>query len=652
MAKVRSSRSSRKRLPLLRSLFSLLFSLLLGGVLLGAAGLGLYMLYLDGVIRSEFDQKRWALPAKVYARPLELFSGMPLSADAFAQELKLLRYRDANCPLEPAPPPETGKRTIKRKSKRSAPEICAPPPGGGESLFKPGSYARRGEIFEVMTRDFVFWDGAEPARKVRVTFAGNILVDVVSLDEREAPGLLRLDPPEIAGIYPAHYEDRILLNGKDLPPALVDTLLAVEDRSFFEHAGVNPKGIFRALLANLRAGRTVQGGSTLTQQLVKNLFLSNERSIKRKINEILMAILIDARYGKDDILEAYSNAIYLGQDGSRAIHGFGLASQFFFGEPLEDLDLHQLALLVGMIKGPSLYDPRKHPERARERRDLVLDIMAEQNLIGPEDAAVAKEMPLDVTLDVASGITAYPAFLELVQRQLRQYYKPEDLVSEGLRVFTTLDPRLQAIAENTHGQQPAGAGTEPAPGAAAARRGGRDRHPDGRSAGDGGRPRVEDGGFQPGARRQAAGRFADQAGGVSDRAGAAGPLYPDDSDQRQSAGLYLRRQALGSRQLRQALPWPGDPARRVGPLLQHSGGAGGAGRGRHQGGGNAPASGVRPSDQAVSGAVAGGAGRIALRHRPGVRDHRQRRLPHSPARHSRGGRRHGQAATTLRIWMW
>ncbi len=448
MARGRSSRSSTKQLPLLRSLFSLLFSLLLGGVLLAAAGLGLYMLYLDGVIRTEFDQKRWAVPAKVYARPLELFSGMPLSANAFAQELILLGYRDVNCPVESPTQPETSKR-FKRKSKRPAPETCVPPPGEEVAPNKPGSYARKGETFELVTRDFPFWDGAEPARKVRVTFAGNILVDVVGLDGQEAPGLLRLDPPEIAGIYPARYEDRILLNGKELPPALLDTLLAVEDRSFFEHAGINPKGIFRAMVVNLRAGRTVQGGSTLTQQLVKNLFLSNERTVTRKINEILMAILIDARYGKDDILEAYSNAIYLGQDGSRAIHGFGLASQFFFGKALEDLDLHQLALLVGMVKGPSLYDPRKHPDKARERRALVLDVMAEQNLISPEDAAIAKELPLDATPKAASGITAYPAFLELVQRQLRQYYKPEDLVSEGLRVFTTLDPRVQAIAEDT-----------------------------------------------------------------------------------------------------------------------------------------------------------------------------------------------------------
>lgn len=432
----------------LRSLSSLFFSLLLGSLLLGVLGLSLYMLYLDAVIRAEFDQKRWAMPAKVYARPLELFETMSLGADAFAQELKLLNYRDVNCPEVPPSAP-SGKRPLRRKSRPTPPASCVPPPGGGASPDRAGSFARRGETFEVMTREFAFWDGTEPSRQIRVVFAGNILVELASLDGQETPALLRLDPPEIAGIYPTHYEDRILLKGKDLPQALVDTLLAVEDRSFYEHSGINPKGIFRAMLANLRAGRTVQGGSTLTQQLVKNLFLSNERTFTRKINEILMAILIDARYGKDDILEAYSNAIYLGQDGSRAIHGFGLASQFYFGEPMEDLDLHQIALLVGMIKGPSYYDPRRYPDRAKERRALVLDVMIEQNLISAEDAAIAKNMPLDVMAKAASGITAYPAFLELVRRQLRQYYNADDLVTEGLRVFTTLDPRVQAVAENT-----------------------------------------------------------------------------------------------------------------------------------------------------------------------------------------------------------
>lgn len=451
MAKDRAPRRSTKPLAWLGALFSTLFSLALAIVVLGACGLGLYMLYLDSVIRAEFEQKRWAMPAKVYARPLELFSSMQLSADAFAQELTLLGYRNADCPPPTLAPIKPGRRVSERRRLQlPAPESCKPPPEGQETpLDKPGVYTRRGEIFNVMTRDFIFGDGAEPSRKVRVTFAGDLLVDIVSLDEREAPGLLRLDPPEIAGIYPSHYEDRILVRAKDLPPVLVDALLAVEDRAFFEHAGINPKGIIRAMMANLRAGRTVQGGSTLTQQLVRNQFLSNERSYKRKINEMLMAILIDARYSKDAILEAYSNAIFLGQDGSRAIHGFGLASQYYFGEALEDLDLHQLALLIGMIKGPSVYDPRKSPEQALERRALVLDVMADQNLASAEDIAIAKAMPLGVLPETASGITAYPAFLQVVQHQLQKYYKAQDLVMEGLRIFTTLDPRVQATTEQS-----------------------------------------------------------------------------------------------------------------------------------------------------------------------------------------------------------
>ena len=452
MAKDRVVRRSSPPFAWIGALFSTLFSLAVGIVLLGGFGLGLYMLYLDGVIRAEFEQKRWAMPAKVYARPLELFSTMPLSADAFAQELALLGYRNADCPPPPpAPPPKPGRRLNKKaKVKPPAPETCKPPPEDEETILdKPGTYTRRGEIFNVLTRDFAFGDGQEPSRKLRISFAGDILVDIVSLDEREAPGLLRLDPPEIAGIYPSHYEDRILVRASDLPPVLVDTLLAVEDRAFFEHVGINPKGIVRAMVANLRAGRTVQGGSTLTQQLVRSQFLSNERSYKRKLNEVLMAILIDAHYSKDAILEAYSNAIFLGQDGSRAVHGFGLGSQYYFGQPLEELDLHQLALLVGLIKGPSVYDPHRRPESALERRALVLDVMAEQNLASAEDVAIAKAMPLDVVPETASGITAYPAFLQIVQHQLKTYYKAEDLLMEGLRVFTTLDPRVQATTEQS-----------------------------------------------------------------------------------------------------------------------------------------------------------------------------------------------------------
>jgi penicillin-binding protein 1B len=405
-------RHPRKRRPsLLRAAAAWLGFMLLGGVLVGGFALGSYLVYLDGVIRTQFEGKRWALPARVYARPLELFPGMALSADPFARELELLRYR------------------------------ALPQPEG------PGTYSRSGETFDVILRSFTFWDGTEPSRQVRLVFKGNTLAAITSLDGQENPSLVRVEPLEIAGIYPAHPEDRILLKREQLPPVLVDTLLAVEDRTFYEHFGIDPKGIFRALLANLKAGRTVQGGSTLTQQLVKNFFLSNERTLQRKINEALMAVLVDWHYSKDEILETYSNEVYLGQDGNRAIHGLGLASRFYFDRDLAELDLHHLALLIGLINGPSKYDPRRHPELAKERRALVLDVMVEQQLISPQDATIARQMPLDVSPDPPSGITRYPAFLELVQRQLQQYYRKEDLTTEGLNIFTTLDPEVQEVAE-------------------------------------------------------------------------------------------------------------------------------------------------------------------------------------------------------------
>lgn len=381
------------------------------GVVVGSVALGVYLMELDKTIHAQFEGKRWALPARVYARPLELYPGMHLTAAEFAQELQLLNYR-----------------------------MLARPYG-------PGTYSRRDQTFEVMIRGFPFWDGAEPSRGVRVAFDDQSIVALTRLDGVEPVNLARLEPLEIAGIYPAHQEDRVLVKLEEIPPVLIDALIAMEDHDFYQHIGIDPRGIARALIVNLKAGRTVQGGSTLTQQLVKNFFLTNERTLKRKITEALMAILVDWRYSKDEILEAYSNEVYLGQEGSRAIHGLGLASRFYFGRPLAELDLHHIALLVGLVNGPSRYDPRRYPERAEARRALVLNVMVRQGLISAEDAATGKEMPLDVESLGATQVTRYPAFLDLVQRQLQIHYRKEDLTSEGLRIFTTLDPQVQEVTE-------------------------------------------------------------------------------------------------------------------------------------------------------------------------------------------------------------
>ncbi len=186
--------------------------------------------------------------------------------------------------------------------------------------------------------------------------------------------------------------------------------------------------------------------------MVKNFFLTNERTLTRKATEALMSLLIELHYSKQDILEAYLNEVFLGQDGRRAVHGFGLASQYFFSQPLAELKLHQVALLVGMVKGPSYYNPRRQPERALERRNLVIDLLVEQGVVDVKQAEQAKEKPLGVTKRGTLANTTYPGFLDLVKRQLREDYRDEDLTEEGLRIFTSFDPILQRKAEESQAQ--------------------------------------------------------------------------------------------------------------------------------------------------------------------------------------------------------
>lgn len=371
----------------------------------------LYALYLDVQVREQFEGRRFALPARVYARPLELFAGMPLSAEEFAKELQRLGYQQ--------------------------------PLNGDE----PGRFIRRDNQFEVVTRPFVFWDGAQPAATLRLSFGEAGLELLLNANDETPVSLARLDPEYIGGIYPAHNEDRLLVKLDEVPAALIDALIAVEDRRFYSHAGVDPRGLARAVVTTLSGGAR-QGGSTLTQQLVKNFFLTPERTLKRKFNEALMALLLEYHYDKNEILETYINEIYLGQDKNRAIHGFGLAAKFYFGKPLNELSLAQTAMLVGIVKGPTVYDPHKRPDLTRERRNLVLSLMRDQKVITEEQFLKAKIEPLGVQEKLAMGTTRYPAFFGLVRKQLLRDYQEADLREEGLQIFTTLDPRTQAAAES------------------------------------------------------------------------------------------------------------------------------------------------------------------------------------------------------------
>ncbi|NNJ64096.1 MAG: penicillin-binding protein 1B, partial [Xanthomonadales bacterium] len=326
--------------------------LLGGGVLLGL--LVPWVAYLNYQVTTEFEGRRWDLPSRVYARALELYPGAELGSSDLELELRQAGYR---------------------RSKLAD---------------RPGAYSVSGGAFDIHRRAFRFHDADEAALRFRARLSGGQVKDLQAVDGGGSLDLVRLEPAEIASIYPLQKEDRTLVDIEQVPPLLVTGLQAVEDRNFKHHPGVDIRGIGRALVANLRAGRAVQGGSTLTQQLVKNYFLTRDRTLIRKANEAIMAVLLELHYDKSEILEAYLNEVFLGQQGAYAIHGFGRASQFYFDQPIDRLEPRQLALLIGLVKGPSHYNPRRHPERARARRNQVLAMFAETGLLtGPQAQAAA-----------------------------------------------------------------------------------------------------------------------------------------------------------------------------------------------------------------------------------------------------------------------
>jgi len=401
-----------KGIGFIMAVFGRVFRILLIVVMvLGTLAGVVYAMQLDEKVQAQFEGRRWSLPARVFARPLELFEGQQLYAAHLEQELKLLNYIEVDKPTE------------------------------------TGQYKRDGDRFQIVTRGFQFAQDVELPRSIKLRIDKGKIASLDYSNEQEPLTLMRLDPVLIGNFYPSHNEDRVLVRIKDVPDTLVNGLLAVEDKKFYEHQGVNPLAIARAMIANLKAGETVQGGSTITQQLVKNLYLSNERKWKRKMKEAVMSFLLELHYSKQDILEAYLNEIYLGQDGERAIHGFGLAAQFYYNRPVRELKPDQIAMLIGLAKGATHYNPRRYPERALARRNLVLKLMAQEGVISAAQAKTARARPLGVSANRPSGASPFPAYLDLVKEQLQRDYREEDLRSAGLLIFTAMDPIVQLNAE-------------------------------------------------------------------------------------------------------------------------------------------------------------------------------------------------------------
>jgi penicillin-binding protein 1B len=386
----------------------LIWRYLLGIVLVCGVALAVYVAHLDRIVTAQFEGRRWTLPAQVYAAPLELYTGEDLSAADLEHELQRLQYRRV------------------------------------DHIDKPGSYSRVGDRFQISLRGARFADEVRPAKVLNVDANATGIVGMTEITGKDL-AIARFEPLLIGSIFPIHGEDRIVVTPEQIPPMLPAALKAVEDRNFDSHHGVDPRAVLRMLWVNVRAGQLEQGGSTLTQQLVKNYFLDSRRTVSRKLREAIMAVLLEAHFSKTDIMTAYINEVQLGQDGDRAICGFGLASQFYFGKPLVELDLAQVATLVAEVRSASYYDPRRHPDRALKRRNLVLGLMAEQKVIAAADAQAAQARPLGVMGRGSGGY--YPAYLDLVRRTLRRDYHEQDLTEAGLAVFTNLDPRTQELGE-------------------------------------------------------------------------------------------------------------------------------------------------------------------------------------------------------------
>ena len=367
-------------------------------------------IYLDSVVKDRFDGQLFDLPTVVYARILNLSPGENITIKEMRNELDVLNYRKVSQPRY------------------------------------PGEYSSSSTRIELIRRPFEFADGPEPDRHVMLHFSSSGLQRIQSLESKGDLGYLRIEPKMLGMLEKDQNEQRLFLRRDQFPEVLVDALLATEDRDFYQHDGVSPLAIGRALVANIKVGRTVQGGSTLTQQLAKNLFLTRDKTLWRKVREAYIALILDYRYSKDRILEAYLNEVYLGQSGGGAIHGFALASRYYFGQPIQELRIDQLAMLVGMVKGPSYYNPIRYPERTKTRRDLVLRLLMQQDMLTAEQYEQAVNRPLD-TQSKPRIASRQPAYFQQLNIELKEKVGDNFKAETGLRLFTSLDPVSQSKLE-------------------------------------------------------------------------------------------------------------------------------------------------------------------------------------------------------------
>ena len=392
------------------------FLVIVGAV--SAVALWFYLGRLDKLIEEKFEQPRkWNIPSRVYSDAEYLYPGIDMAKRRLIEKLDRLGYRNV-----------------------------------GAELAGPGDYVSTQNRIDIYLHDFSYPMEQFKGFPIRLTLEGTTITDIDNAKSGESLSLVKLEPEEISSIFDERMEDRSVVTLKEVPPILLESIVLIEDERFFKHRGVDPIGIMRAAIANLRALRIAQGGSTLTQQLVKNYFLYPKKSILRKLNEMLIAIQIERRHTKGEILEAYINEIYLGQRGASSVSGVAEAAKYYFAKNVDQLTVGECALLAGMIRLPSEYNLLKHKDKAEARRNFVLKRLLDAKLINDEEYEKAKAEPIISPKPVVRAGRA-PYFIDFVKQQLKDLYPQEILQSEGLRIFTTLDMTMQLIAEDVVSQE-------------------------------------------------------------------------------------------------------------------------------------------------------------------------------------------------------
>jgi len=403
---------SKKKVVEKKSWFKIIFKLLLKMLLILIAIISVYAIYLDSKIDQKLSGDLWQIPAKVYAQSLVLTPNQRIARNQVTQELDLLNYRRVSNPVN------------------------------------AGEYSVSATKIDINRRAFTYINSVYPNQRAMLKFDGNYLHSMTDLSSGKWLSQFNIEPKLLKRISNSNNEDRLFIPRQQIPELLISTLIYVEDRNFYQHNGIAPLAILRALVANIKAGKTVQGGSTLTQQLVKNVFLTRERSILRKVKEAIYSLLMEAKYSKDELIEIYLNEVFLGQNGPLSVNGFGLASEFYFARPIDELAPEQIATLVAMIKGPSYYNPKRYPERVLERRDLILRQMISQDLISASQYKVAVKTPLGLKSSIGKH-GQYSGFMSLVRHELKNRFKQDFSKQSGISIYTTLDSNAQRFAEKS-----------------------------------------------------------------------------------------------------------------------------------------------------------------------------------------------------------